>query len=661
LKLADNSIITEIKTSGQLPSPTGVALRILELTRDPNTSTEDMAAVLVGDPALTGQILKYANSAKGGARNKVTNINDALVRLGMSLTRQLCLGFSVLSNSRRGPCVKFDYNAYWTRSLAMAVSSNSLCSRIKAVSPDEGFTCGLLGKIGHLALASVYPERYAHILDQWNNGTPAALANLENRELSLNHNQVTSELFEDWGLPESYRLAVAVQEETQWKDLPTGKSPGAQGEQLGRVLNIANLCADICMETGKKQHSLVLEFMKLGEELGFTEEQWTGLYDEIMTEWERLGDFLNIMTRSVPGMENLVKKARQYRGEIQDRTDAKTNSSPNTLESDSTPDEAVDSQSLDILVVTDSPVDRRIIEKKLKAAGHRLSSAGDGQEALEMAIKTNPQLILTDMMLPNLDGLELTQSLRQSTQASSIYIIIMTTTEGNDDLVKAFDAGIDDYVAKPLNHRILQARLKAATRLIHLQEQAARNQEEVRSTLSELGILNRQLQTMALEDQLTQLPNRRCGLDHFEKEWSRTARNDEALLCMILDIDHFKKVNDTYGHDAGDVVLQKTAAVMKDCMRSSDIVCRFGGEEFLVICPGADVDSAKMLGNRLRKAVENNVIDCPEFQGNITISIGVAMRSDKHSSPADMIKNADEALYAAKNAGRNLVCIAAPD
>ena len=659
VQLADSSIITEITTSGRLPSPTGVALSILELTRDPDTSTEDMAMVLLGDPSLTGQILKYANAATSGSRTEVTNVNDALVRLGMSMVRQLCLGFSVLSNSRGGPCSAFDYSSYWTKSLAMAVSCHALCCHIKSVSPDEGFTCGLLGKIGHLALASVYADRYSNVLEEWEEGSPAELINLEELGLSINHNQVSAALFEDWGLPETYRLAVDVQDNTEWDKLPTGRSVRERGLQLGRVLNIATLAANICLETGPHRHPLVLEFIKTGTDLGKSEEQWVHLFDEILAEWERLGHLLNIQTNSVPNMENLLRRAREFNGVSPEKKKKKKNIKPavETVVEKTAPKI---SGCLDILVVSDSPVDSRILAKKLGALGHNLAFAQNGQQALEIALTTSPQLILTDWMMPKLDGLQLSESLRKSTQTASTYIMIMTSQDGSDLLVKAFDAGIDDYVTKPLNHKILRARLKAASRLINFQEQAARDKEEIRRTVSEMGILNRQLQTMALEDQLTRLPNRRCGLDHFDKEWSRTTRNNESLLCMILDIDHFKNVNDTYGHEVGDVVLQKTAAVMLNCMRDSDIVCRFGGEEFLVICPGADVEIAKVLGDRLRKSVENNIIDTSGFKGNITISIGVSVRSEWHSSPKDLIKNADEALYAAKDAGRNMVCIAGP-
>ncbi len=662
MKLATNTILKEIQTSGHLPSPTGVALTILELARNPDTSTEDMAMVLVGDPSLTGQILKYANSAISGSRGEITNINDALVRLGMSTVRQLCLGFSVLSNSRSGPCPNFDYSVYWTHSLAMAVSSQALSRLIKSVIPDEAFTCGLLCNIGHLALASVYPTRYSKVLTKWDHGFRSKLLEFEEKKLSINHNTVSVVLFEDWGLPDYYCLAVDLQENEDWSSLPAGRRAQDRGHQLGRILNIAHLAAEICLETGDRRHPMVLQFMKIGEEMGIGENQWVALYDEILAEWGRLGHILNIVTSNVPSLETLVSRAREFRGNIPDKDVQLEEIDDNGRQDADNPAELAEqsalSKGMDILVVTDSLVDMRILEKKLTAAGHRLTKAVDGQDALEQALNTNPQVILTDWMMPRLDGLELTHSLRQTTMAAETYMIIMTAQEGNDQLVEAFDAGIDDYVVKPINHGILNARLKAAARIVTLQERAARHREEVSRTINELGILSRQMHTMALEDQLTKLPNRRSGLEHFEKEWSRSSRTGESLLCMILDIDHFKKVNDKYGHDAGDVVLEKTAAVMKSAMRDIDVVCRFGGEEFLVICPGADVNVAKSVGNRLRKAIEGNVMDTPEFKGNITISIGVAVRNEKHTSPKDMIKEADEALYAAKEAGRNMVCIA---
>ncbi len=655
----DTSFLTELKASGRLPSPTGVALTILELTRNPETSTEDLAEVLKGDPALAGQVLKYANSAVMGSREEITSLNDALVRLGMSMVRQLCLGFSVLSSARSGPCPRFDYQRYWTRSLATGVGCQILSRRISSVSPDEGFTCGLLGHIGSLALASVYPDEYAQILSAWNSGSNAQLHTLEEDTLSLNHHQVTAAIFNDWGLPEYYQQATLNQDDHDWIDTREADGSLSRARKLANLLNIADLVAEICLEDGPERHRVVLDFMQVGEQLGVPEQEWMALYDDIMQEWHRMGRILDILTSNLPAMENLVRRARAYDKPIDD-----TGKGPQAA----TAKEQVNSSTglgLEILLATDSPVDQRMLQKKLSDAGHHVTVAGDGKQALELALATNPQLILTDWMMPEMDGLELCRTLRQSDLAGRCHMLVMTSNDSQKELEEGFAAGIDDYLIKPLNHRILMAKVKAAGRIIKLQIQSEQDKKEIERHLKTLGRQKRELQKMyeqvqrlALEDQLTQLPNRRAGLARLDEVWAESRRNGTPMLVMIMDIDKFKNVNDTYGHDAGDVVLRSTAAVMRNTMREYDVVCRFGGEEFLVVCPGADVEVAKDLGDRIRMAVENNRIETPEFTGNITISIGVSVRDESHAKPQEMIKEADEALYAAKEAGRNLVCIA---
>ena len=692
--LQDNSIMTELTASGRLPSPTGVALSILELSRDPDSSTEDMTMVLKGDPALAGQILKYANRADSGSRTEITNLNDALVRLGMGVTRQLCLGFSVLSSARSGPCSAFDYQHYWTHSLGMAVSAQAISKRLRSVSPDEAFTCGLLGGIGQLALASVYPEKYAQILQRWVADPDRDLKKLEQKVLSIDHGQVSSVLLADWGLPDYFSGGVQEYESIESSEALEGAVGKGPSQKLAILLHFAQLAADICLETGPARHQMVLDFMQVGKQWGYTDEAWITMYDEILIEWGRMGKVLNILTSNVPSMDDLLERANQYRGDIPERKKwpqslkpgAKLTPTGSETAPETEPEAPADAgapgpeparentiagdleqyhgdpnlnpdRGLHILVATDSPVDMRILEKKLSGQGHTLTRASDGREALELALQTRPQLILTDWMMPEMDGLELTRTLRMSKQAASTYIIVMTAQEGNELLVKAFDCGIDDYVTKPINHQVLRARMRAACRAIDNYEDKEEAQEELRVTLAELSILNRQLEHLAMVDQLTDLPNRRAGLDRLEQEWSRSLRTGEPLLCMVLDIDHFKRVNDNYGHDAGDVVLHETAAVLRRTMRDSDTVCRFGGEEFLVICPGADLEAAKLVAERIRRAVHDNQISCAEFEGNVTISIGVAGRAQEHVSAKDMIKDADEALYAAKEAGRNMVCL----
>jgi diguanylate cyclase (GGDEF)-like protein len=694
VSLTDKSILAELKASGNLPSPTGIALTILEMARDPLISTDELANVLKGDPALTGQILKYANSADSGARVQVIALRDALMRLGLAQVRHLCLSFSILANARSGPCSAFDYERYWTRSLAMAVSCQSISRLVRSLNPDEGFTCGLLAHIGRLAMASVYPDDYAAILARWNHGTPEELAAFEKDVTGLTHTDAAAAILEDWRLPPHVLTAARCQEDGSWITGAAVPPSPDRGRQLGRVLHAAGLAADICVETGPRRHLMVLGFVRAGLSLGFDEMSWISMYDEILSEWERMGGVLDIVTSHVPSLETLVQKARAQGDVIDDRaptrgtfppgnalpatrlprasgpavtaattsTDAAAVTPAATPAQDvvTAPAEHAQDPGLDILLATDSAIEMTVLTRKLEQLGHRVTGATDGRLALETALKTAPQLILSDWMLPKLDGLELCRMLRSSPQTQGVYFIINTSNDTGDELVEGFEAGINDYVVKPLNHRILAARLRGASQVIRLREQSLRDREEMRRQLSHINKLNRKLESLAMEDQLTGLPNRRAGLEFLDETWSRATRTGESMLVMLLDIDHFKKVNDTWGHDAGDVVLQRTATAMRGAVREYDKVSRYGGEEFLVICPGADVKFAHDIGNRIRESVEKNRIESPMFTGSVTISIGVSVRGPEHQSTREMLREADEALYAAKDAGRNKVCIQAP-
>jgi two-component system cell cycle response regulator len=701
VSLTGNSIIAELKASGNLPSPTGIALTILEMSRDPHVNTDELANVLQGDPALTGQLLKYANSAESGSRVHVVALRDALMRLGLAQVRQLCLSFSILANARSGPCEKFEYGRYWTRSLAMAVSCQAISRLVRSLNPDEGFTCGLLAHIGRLALASVYPPEYSEILARWDRGAPEELGLLEKNGLGLTHLDAAVAILEDWHLPEHVVAAAQHQEDGSWITGAPADPAADRGRQLARVLHAASLAADICMEAGPRRHLMVLGFLKAGQSLGFAEEPWITMYDEILVEWARMGDVLNIVTSHVPSLDSLVTRAREQGEVIDDRrrprgaadnepdaarpaatgtpapvrtvtpapafapAPAPTPSpepvavatAPVTAQAAAATPPAPVETGLDILIASHSPVEMTILSRKLKSLGHRVSCAADGRQALEMALKTAPQMILSDWMLPQMDGLELCRTLRSSPETQGIYFIINTSNDTGEELVQGFDAGINDYLVKPLDHRILAARLRGASQVISLREQGLRDREAMRRQLGQINVLNRKLESLAMEDQLTGLPNRRAGLEFLEETWARGSRNGEPMVLMLMDIDHFKRVNDTWGHDAGDVVLQRTAAAMRTAVRDYDKVSRHGGEEFLAICPGADLQVAYALGDRIRKAVERNVIASDDFNGSVTISIGVTVRRPEHTSTRDMLHESDEALYAAKEAGRNMVCI----
>jgi two-component system, cell cycle response regulator len=320
------------------------------------------------------------------------------------------------------------------------------------------------------------------------------------------------------------------------------------------------------------------------------------------------------------------------------------------------PDRAA--SALAILVVDDDPIEVRILRKHLSEAGYGVLIAGDGEQALEVVASEAPRLAVTDLMMPRMDGIALCKALRGSPAGRQMQVIMLTGCEEEESLVAALEAGADDYVIKPVRPRELLARVRAAHRTILLQDQLRRDKEELRRYAAELAFANRKLQEAALTDHLTGLPNRRCAMERLAQEWASSVRTSQLLACLFMDIDHFKQVNDRYGHDVGDQVIHETGVVLKAAARECDVVCRIGGEEFITICRETDLEGAARLAERARQELEKHSFGVPGFDGEVTISAGVAVRESSMCRPGDLLNAADAAVYAAKRAGRNCVKLA---
>ena len=311
-----------------------------------------------------------------------------------------------------------------------------------------------------------------------------------------------------------------------------------------------------------------------------------------------------------------------------------------------------------VLIVDDDASMRALVRKVLETVGHQVLEAADGRSGMEMALEFQPQLMIVDWVMPEMNGLELTRALRQTKIGRGIYILIMTALDDDDRLIEAFENGVDDFMNKPISPRVLAARLRAGQRVIRLQQELDRDREEIRRFAAELAVSNRRLQEVALTDSLTGFPNRRYAIERMQQEWSVSSRTRRLLSAMVIDVDQFKTYNDSHGHDVGDAVLRQVAASIKGALRAQDIVARTGGDEFLVICPDTGLDAALACAERVRFAVES----APLVQTGQTlvtsVSIGVATRDTVMTDPDALIKRADQALYLAKNKGRNCIMTA---
>ena len=301
-----------------------------------------------------------------------------------------------------------------------------------------------------------------------------------------------------------------------------------------------------------------------------------------------------------------------------------------------------------ILIAEDDPVSRRVLETLLKKWGHEIVVAKDGLEAVRLLeSREAPRLAVLDWMMPGLEGVQVCQRIRQDATRPYMYLLLLTARSQKDDLVRGLESGADDYLTKPFDAQELRARLHVGKRILELQDNLIATREK--------------LLYQATHDALTGISNRGVCLDALRRERSRQTRESGSFAISLLDIDHFKYVNDTYGHLAGDAVLTEAAQRIKNCIRPYDTLGRYGGEEFLIVLPTADGPGAVCVAERIREAFEAQPVVTEREKISITVSLGVAVSEGQNSFDAEsLLQMADEALYRAKQAGRNRVELAGP-
>jgi two-component system cell cycle response regulator len=302
-----------------------------------------------------------------------------------------------------------------------------------------------------------------------------------------------------------------------------------------------------------------------------------------------------------------------------------------------------------ILVVDDNPDNLEIIAVRLSSRGFYIETATNGQEALERVLDDPPHLILLDVMMPLLDGYEVSRRIKNDEALPFIPIILVTARDSTQDKVEGLDAGADDYLTKPINFPELEARVRSMLRIKRLQD-------ELDLKNRELEIVNKRLRKLSITDGLTELFNHRHVHELLHEEFERSKRTGESMAVAMMDLDRFKQVNDDHGHPTGDVILYETAQILKDTAREIDMVGRYGGEEFIVILPDTDEEAAARFAERVRHRVEEHTYKDEAQQVRMTLSGGVAAFPEEGlDNPDTLIKRADEALYTAKKSGRNRI------
>jgi two-component system cell cycle response regulator len=301
----------------------------------------------------------------------------------------------------------------------------------------------------------------------------------------------------------------------------------------------------------------------------------------------------------------------------------------------------------EILVVDDSPVYRKLVQQILAPQPYTLLLAQNGQEALQLYRQHSPCIVITDWIMPDLSGLEICRQIRADRSDAYTYLIVMTSDTQKGNVVKALESGADDYLTKPFDPGEMLARVGVGRRIIDLNR--------------ELAVKRLELEEAARTDPLTELPNRRAIEDWASRQLRGSARHGFPFWVVLGDIDCFKSVNDTFGHDAGDVVLKTFADLLKKVTRASDMCGRLGGDEFLMVLTHVPPENIEATVNGFREQFA--ALSFP-FKGqsvHVTASFGVyGIHGKDYQEFATVIRKADHLLYEAKRSGRNVVCVSLP-
>ncbi|WP_297462384.1 GGDEF domain-containing protein [Ferrovum sp.] len=605
--IAEDSLLLQIRALGHLPSPSSTALRLYALIQSDDVDLHKMAEVIKGDVALTVRLIRLANRPGGTPGRPVASIEEGLMRLGLKTVAGLAVGMSVIddavASSAPDACA---YLALCRHSLAAAVLAEWMCDRPEVpVSAADLFTCALLARIGQLALLRFYPEPYP-VLIRLQQKTHELL-DAERQQLGIDHQVITLALLQEWGFPDPLTEAIRISEAEP--ELRVGND---RGHVMAQILSFAWEAAPALISRRADEIVRHLErgLALLGQRV--LEEELSGMVETIIRywlEWDSHQQGHDGSAHIALGVGDTERVTAQ------------------------------------LLLVGVPAVVRQSWESTFAERGYGVLSV-DSWEAVT-AQMTNESV---EFMILWKDGSHIfgepEKRLFESWVGEGRRAIVVLVPELNAPFSHEFlEIGADIVLPCTVSATLLGAQLARLEDKLGV----AKNLEEERSAhrklLSELVLTTRKLHLQTLTDPLTGLANRRMAEAFLKRHWSMVERRNISLGCLIIDLDDFKRINDKFGHDAGDAALRAFAAILKENVRQEDLAVRLGGDEFLVVCPLAQVPHLEYLRKRLIEVAHRLKLET----GPLSCSIGFA-ESDRNTmkSPSELLKQADEHLMRLK-------------
>ena len=640
--------LDEIKGMTDFPQPRGPALALIRLTQREFVSLAVVAHAIKADPTFAVRAIKVANGLGDSDHGPLVSLRDAVDALGVPPVRSLAMGFSLLEIYRAAQCPGFDGVRFWAQSLARAVALQLLVAARGDFPRAEAFSVGLLARVGELVLATLFPQAYEPLL-QGRAGKRVVNPSFAEREaMGVGAATLSASILLDYNLPEVY--AEAVESLGGPGALDFAKDVGAP--KLRQLLQLADHVGDICVAAEANWQGMMPTLFDMGEALGIDAPNLIALCDRAAHEWREWGANLELETGPMPHFEQseLVPAEEIAAAPAAPVAPTLAVAHP-AVPVPATPPR---NGALHILLVGADALVRTPLRGQLSSAGHRLVEADNGRQGLAAAIESQPEVILVDAAAAELDGVELIRTLRQFKTGRGIYALLLGDHANEEQMVRAFEAGADGFLALPPTPRALAAHLLAAQRVAGLQEDLRRDQEELRRISAELSASNQKLQEAGMTDMLTGCPNRRYAMERIQQEWAMAARSERPLACMVIDLDNLKQINDAYGHETGDRTLKLVASSLKGEMRAQEVLARSGGDEFIVICPDTALDAALACAERMRAAAAAQPVVGGAQPVHTSISIGVAVRDSSTADPEALIRLADQSAYLAKR-NRNSV------
>lgn len=614
----------ELKQAGGLCSSVSIGIAILQASKSAACGLDSLTQIAERDPASALRIIQAANQARSYGSERIVSVRLAALELGTARTREELLRFNLASPNRPGYCSAFDYDDFWSWSIACAHASRQLAEHVPALDPEGAYVLGLASHCGELGLATAHSERYRSLLQTQLHSAGSELCRIEQEQFQISRWEIGALLLAEAGLPVAYRHALLER-------VRPDQSPATSAERaLCDVLAAAEAIADMIVgprASVSQDQDAWRRLVRYGAHLTLSETRLHTVVESVRRSWSE---------------STLLLQEEYGEGGIIGPELSMLLSSAATIHPRA-------------LVVEADPAVLRLTQDTLTEAGYEVVTAADGVEALRVLERVHPEIVIADWNAPGIGGAQLCSQMRRQEFGLRSYLIVLTESDSEEQHVDSFRCGADDCLHKPVSPRVLLARVQAGRRLVELQKQVEHDKQERLRQISELSLLTRRLEASSTVDDLTGLPNRRYALSRLEEEWRAAERLGTPLSVIMVDVDHFKRINDLLGHSQGDAVLQEIGMAMLARIRRADVICRMGGEEFLVINVDSDLEGAMQCAERLRGTVERRGIQGADPQSPITISLGVATRSLDMSSCAELLRAADAALYEAKASGRNAV------